>query len=457
MFRIACLIGMALALALPRAALAVGEVIRDIRIEDNARTEEETIRSIAGISIGDIMEIDTLESVRERLNTSGLFAEVNVYWVPFRDGVRVNIVIRDKFPWAPVPTLSYAPGNLSAGLVVAHGNLFGRGKRGIIGGRISTADSGALVAYQDPALFGSWIFYQFAGAMQDQTIPEYSNLNFPVKNPVPVRLTGLRSYVFSAKLGIAWVRRVKTSVGWAIDRSEVRGVQGNEMFFPGSSLLPAPAKGGLRTFAEAELTFDFRAREHAVMWGNALSFSLDHGDPRWGGDARFRYWKARVSYEHGIRFLRRHNIILRGGAFAGQDMPFWNENSAGGTNLRGYVHRQFAGDSHLRTQSEYHFPLFSISKLDVRGLVFNDAAAIWYRQLPELDPSGMAYVERNDGRVFLPPDHLTAGFNRRRDVHTSAGLGLRFFLRSVAVPLVGIDAGYALPEGPVRIVLMVGA
>ena len=49
------------------------------------------------------------------------------------------------------------------------------------------------------------------------------------------------------------------------------------------------------------------------------------------------------------------------------------------------------------------------------------------------------------------------GFRAKRDVHTSVGAGLRFFLRSVAVPLVGVDAGYGLPDGPVRIVLVIGA
>ena len=76
---------------------------------------------------------------------------------------------------------------------------------------------------------------------------------------------------------------------------------------------------------------------------------------------------------------------------------------------------------------------------------------------PEIDDTGTSYYERQDGRRFLPPDHLTKGFNADRDIHTSAGAGLRFFLRSVAVPLVGVDAGYALPGGPVRILLVIGA
>jgi outer membrane protein assembly factor BamA len=454
---------LALALMPARPALAIGEVITDIRVRDNARTEEETIRSIAGIAIGDTMELTTLEVVRERLHTSGLFADVNVYWEAYKDGVRVNIVIKDKFPWAPVPTFSYAPGNTSAGLVIGHGNLFGRGKRGLIGGRISTADSGAVLAYQDPALFGSWVFYEFVGRFQDQNIPEYANTEEqlpPNRQLAPVRETKLRSYGFGASVGIAWFRRVKTSVGWNIDRYKVRDSQVNMEAFPEAVTAVGgdwAAEDGLRANAEATLTFDFRAREHAVMWGNALSFGFDRGGGQWGGDPKFDYWKARVSYEHGFRFLRRHNFIVRAAGFIGHDLPFWSENWAGGTNLRGYLYRQFAGDTQARGQAEYHFPLFSVGKLDVRGLLFCDSAAIWYRELPELEQTRAAYIQRDDGRRFLPQQYLRAGFDRNRDIHTSVGGGIRFFLRSVAIPLVGVDVGYGLGQGPVRVLLVLGA
>jgi len=99
------------------------------------------------------------------------------------------------------------------------------------------------------------------------------------------------------------------------------------------------------------------------------AFSLEVGGTRWGGDAKLNYWKASTSYEHGIRFFRRHNLIVRAGGTAGDNLPLWTENSAGGTNLRGYLYRQFQGDTHLRTQVEYHFPLFSLWGLDVRGLL----------------------------------------------------------------------------------------
>lgn len=466
---LACLVGAALVLAVPRAAFSIGEVIRDIRVTDNARTDDETIRSIAGVTVGETMEVDTLESVRERLNTSGLFAEVNVFWEAYRDGVRINIVVRDKFPWAPVPTFSYTAGNISAGLVVAHGNLFGSGKRGIIGGRISTADSGAIVAYQDPSVMGSWIFYQFSGAIQDQTIPEFPNVReyqdqtvpeaptLRAYSVAPVRESSLRTFGGTVKLGVNWFRRVRTSVGWTLDRTRVRWVHGNEELFPGSSLLPAPTRGGTRGIAQAELTFDFRAREHAVMWGPALSFGFDQAATHWGGDDHFKYWKARTTYEHGIRFFRSHNLVLRLGAYVGRNLPLWSENAVGGAGLRGYLHREFAGDTQGSGQLEYHMPLFSISKLDIRGLVFSDAAAIWYEKLTPTNEVGTEYSERSDGRRFLPPNYLVPGFDSKRDVQISVGAGLRFFLRSVAVPLVGLDVGYGVRDKAIRMVLIVGA
>src|SRR5262245_4055775 len=204
-------------------AWAVGEIITDIRVQDNVRTAEDTIRSISGLSIGEELQMETLEIVRERLNTSGLFADVNVFWEPYKSGVRVYIIIKEKFPWAPVPTFSYSKGNTSAGGVIAHGNLFGRGKRGIIGGRISTADSGALLVYDDPAFVGSWVFWNIRGKFQEQVIPEFSNRtdipDFPVD---PIRETKLRSFGGQANLGVAWFRKVKTSFGWNLENYKFR-------------------------------------------------------------------------------------------------------------------------------------------------------------------------------------------------------------------------------------------
>jgi outer membrane protein insertion porin family len=439
-------------------AWAIGEVITDIRVRDNAVTLEETVRSMAGITIGEVMEIDTLDRVRERLNTAGLFSDVNVFWQPYRYGVRVVISVRDKFPWAPVPTFSYSPGNISGGLIIGHANLFGRGKRGLIGGRYSNVDSGALVVYDDPALFGSWGFFTAQGRFTDQVLPEFSNVSYSDMPLAPIRDTRMRAYGGDFRLGVAWFRKVRTSVGWAIDQNTMRSSvpePGKNPYAP-ADLPPAMTIPELRRgLALANVTFDFRARENAVLYGNALSFNLEYSSRTFGSDPNLKYWKVGASFEQGIRFLRRHNFIVRGAAFIGDRMPFWVENATTGANLRGFVYRQFMGDTHLRTQVEYHFPLFSIKALDIRGVVFNDGAAIWYRKLPnKIDDT---YEARPDGRQFLPPSLLRGGFDRHQDVHFSVGAGLRFFLRSVAVPLVGVDFAHGFGTGTVRMVLVVGA
>ena len=445
--------------------LAQQEMITDVRVLNAVRTEEETVRSIAGISIGDELHSDTLDIARERLHTSGMFADVNVYWEPHGEGVRIVIVITEKFPWAPLPTFSYSPGNISAGGLIAHGNLFGRGKRGVIGGRVSNVDSGVLLVYDDPAVWGSWGFFTLKGKYQSQTIPEYSNVNIPDMPLAPMRNTKLRSYGFEGNVGIAWFRKVRTSFGWNIDRNDVRWSATEPTNPVAMAALgdppPVAATSARRGNATVNLTFDFRARQHAIMYGNALGFTFEYAAPRWGSQASLWYWKGSAAYEHGVRFWKQHNLILRIGGVAGENLPLWSENSAGGTNLRGYLYRQFQGDTHLRSQVEYHFPLFSIGGLDVRGLAFSDAAAIWFRRLPELttDPStgGSVYIRRADGRQFLPPEYLRQGFSASQDIHTSAGLGLRFYLRSVAVPLVGFDVGNGLGTKDVRVILVLGA
>ena len=61
-----------------------------------------------------------------------------------------------------------------------------------------------------------------------------------------------------------------------------------------------------------------------------------------------------------------------------------------------------------------------------------------------------------DFRTFNPAFQVK-GFDLKRDSHNDVGAGLRFFLRSVAVPLVGFDGGYGLESGQWRFLLIVGA
>jgi len=88
---------------------------------------------------------------------------------------------------------------------------------------------------------------------------------------------------------------------------------------------------------------------------------------------------------------------------------------------------------------------------------FYDVQAIWWRSLP----TGFGqYAVRDtpDMRSFLiDTNGLVQGFDLQRDVHQSVGGGLRFFLRSVAVPLIGFDAGWGIESRTWRFTLIIGA
>jgi outer membrane protein insertion porin family len=460
---LAALMALGLAWAAPGRAFAVGEVITDVRVLDNQRTEEATVRSIAGVTIGDALEADTLDVVRERLNTTGLFADVNVWWEPNGSGVRVNISVKDKFPWAPLPTASYSSNNKSLGLIFVHGNLFGRGKQLVLGGRLATIDSGLTVAYRDPSLFGTWMYWQLQGILQRQVVPEYESYGngATLASPIEFRETKLFSYGFEPAFGIAWLRRVKTQVAWHLEKFSYFGL-GSDDPVTGAQMVQATQPGTIGV-GRAGLSFDFRAREFAVMTGQALSGSLDYASPAFGSD--FTYWRAGASWEQGIKFFRSHNFIYSAGATAGHNLPFWSENTAGGPNLRGYLNQQFRGDTQLWGKAEYHFPLFSIGSLDFRALGFYDVAAIWFRDVPSepvlTDPNNpnLTYTQRStpDGRTFPITPGANPGFSWGQSVHNDVGAGLRFFLRSVAVPLIGFDAGYGLEAHSWQFILVIGA
>jgi outer membrane protein insertion porin family len=440
-------------------AQAAGETITDIRIKGNARTSEETIRSMIPISIGDELERDTLESVREQLNNTGMFSNVNVYWERNEAGVRVVVNIKEKFPWAPVPTFTLSPGDISFGAVLVHGNLFGRGKQGVVGGRISTVSSGAVLGYRDPSMWGTWLYWQTEAAYQQRDLPEYSP--FSTFRAQKIRTTDLSALGGSVNLGVFWFRRVRTELGYGFQRYKYNGTEFSETIPGASSLGPAiiDDDGVLnRGFGSARLQFDFRAFEHALMKGSALSLSYQVGSPTFLGDKNINYWKTSVSFENGIIFFKSQNLRLVSGVSVSDRLPIFEEHTAGGTNLRGFLYQQFRGDTQVRIAPEYHVPLTPTKwALSVRGLVFTDIQAIWFRNLPTVYGPRQFQEGRGDGgRSYLGPEYLKPGFSPGRDVHMGVGAGLRFYLRTVSVPLVGFDYGYGVLDNVWRMVLVVG-
>src|SRR5262249_38548107 len=150
--------------------------IRDIRVYDNTKTATGTVIDLAGVQVGEDFTPDELPKVKGKLINAGLFSDVNVYYEPYLDGIRLNIVAKDKFAWFAAPTFSASSGNVGGGVAFGHTNLFGRNKKLLVYGALFSADSRLLAAYQDPSIFGTWFYWRADGGVARSKIDE-SNLS----------------------------------------------------------------------------------------------------------------------------------------------------------------------------------------------------------------------------------------------------------------------------------------
>jgi outer membrane protein insertion porin family len=152
-----------------------------------------------------------------------------------------------------------------------------------------------------------------------------------------------------------------------------------------------------------------------------------------------------------VRLFEEQNLVLRAEAQLGRDMPFHTELTSGGGNLRGFLHRQFRGDTKTSLTAEYHFPLFKVQPLAVRGVVFSDTALTFFREVPD---DGV--LQNEDGlllRRYLPNQRegLDGG-----QLAQGVGGGLRLFLSNIVLPLLGVDVAYGVNPGEVRVYVVAG-
>ena len=440
-------------------SVAHAERIVKVKVSDVTKTDRNTVLAIAGFEEGGfITELD-LPKVKERLLASGLFKEVDVGLEPASGGVNLLIHAKDRISWFILPTFSYSADNYGGGIAFGETNLFRRQKRLLMYAALSNTTGTLLAAFEDPSLARSWVYWRVDGHYQWDKIREYYPAR--VSDPVLLRTMPLQIGGGGLTAGVRWWRKFKTEGRFGIryasfespkydvdawgelsarahdsERAQTRG--------------SAPDPGGLNLYARATVGWDGRSSVHGVQDGLTLTASYE------GGFGDFSYWKTSANLHWALKLFREHNLIVRGSAALTRDEPFFEEYESGGTGFRGYLTRQFRGDTRLFGSVEYVFPIVKLWALHIRGLVFYDTNWSWFSQTPDCGPGspgdercrdGYPYAERwSDGgkhiRYYLPDQVFSAG--RRESWNNGVGGGLRFYLKSIAMPLVGVDYGYGL-------------
>jgi outer membrane protein assembly factor BamA len=464
-------------------AHAEGDRVVSIKVVDNSKTDPNTVQDIAGVSEGDTVTLDDLGVYKQRLLASGLFKDVDVTTEKKPGGIGIVISARDKVSWFIAPTFSYAENAYGGGVAFGETNLFGWHKKLLLYGALSNTTGTVAVAYLDPSIRGTWAYYQLDGFFQVDQVFEYAPVDLPnlgIKRTDAMRSTNLQMGGAGLTFGIKWWRKLKTEA-----RLAARGVSYNAMSFPQPELYEAgsPVQASLQTAPKGATNgadgtnvsgrvtagWDSRSSIHGVQGGMALLGNYEQGFGAVGGD--FNYWKVSGSFQWALRLFEEHNLILRASASLARNEPFFEEYESGGSGFRGYLTRQFRGDTRGFASAEYVFPIVKLGGLHIRGLVFYDSNVTWFGQQPYCRPAsegpsdlggacpdGYAYAERrsDDGkdiRYYLPGQY----FSRKREAwNNGVGGGLRFYLKSIAMPLVGVDYGYGIEGKLNQVYITVG-
>jgi outer membrane protein assembly factor BamA len=447
-------------------AKGIGQPITDIKIVDNTRTDRATIEYIAGIKRGEVLTMDLVDTARVRLLTSGLFKDVNLYWeqsVPgVEAGVRLVISARDKLSWIIAPIFSYSTGDYGGGIAYANSNVLGANKKFLAVAQYTTAEKLLFVAFLDPQIKNTRFYYRVDLLLRRDSIWEYAAGH--TGNPLIERATDLDTIGGGVLGGVNFTRHFHLDLRLKIYYDNVHasscynttnadGSGTPDVVAEQGGVCRQPASSGWDNTLTTTVGYDGRSNVYGVLHGLNINAIWQYG-PRWLGQ-RFDYHLLSTAGGYAWRFFKEHNLLLKLGADVFFDPPFKLEVETGGALMRGFLFRQYRGDTDVRATLEYILPLFTVYGLSVRMIGFYDTNLTWFRGLPPQNGPLSRFIVRGDGfRDFLPD---TPSGVVRDSWHNGIGGGIRLYLRGVILPLLGVDAAYGFEAQNYRIYLSVGS
>ncbi|HEY2747563.1 MAG TPA: hypothetical protein VGL86_23240, partial [Polyangia bacterium] len=268
----------------------IGDVITDIKVVDNTRTDSETVRYIAGVKVGEILTNDLVTLVTERLLTVGLFKDVNVAWedaVPgARAGVRLVISAKDKLSWIIAPIFHYSPGDYGGGLAYANSNVFGANKKFLVIGQYTTAQSFLFLAFLDPNIKNTRFYYRVDALLRRDDIWEYGVGH--IANPRIERQTNVDTFGVAALGGVNFTRHFHIDLRLKIYYDNVESARCYNTTTTDGSGTPdvvaeqggqciRPSNSGWDNTLTAHVGYDGRSNVYGVLHGLLVDSTYQYG------------------------------------------------------------------------------------------------------------------------------------------------------------------------------------
>jgi outer membrane protein insertion porin family len=436
---------------------ARADKIKEIVVEENKKTDADTVILISKLDVGDEWNNDMIPEVKTNLVSSGLFKDVTVFSEPHpMGGIRIHLLVKDKHSWVIAPAFYTQPTNVGGGVGFGENNLFGQNQKLLLYGQIATGDSFFIGAWVIPNLGGTRFYTQLDTFLKTSRNIEYAPPTKYLDNPVEIRESRLNYLNIGIKLGIELFRGFKVDtrlraarVAYSEDSNEYVGPAGEEMRYLGvapGDPIPSPGKEGADISNEWTVSIDRRANWYGIQSGYLYKAWFEQGTPSLGSD--FNYSLFGASLFRATKVLDRHNFIVKLSAAYGSHLPFQQEFALGGSSMRGYLNAQFRGNFKTQANVEYSFPFMTISGLSVRGQLFFDSGFATFTKARQDDPQ-RDYLE-NSAYLGSKSKPDFSGFKN------SAGIGTRLYLRQIVLPLLGLDVGWGLESRDLQIYLAVG-
>jgi len=450
-------IAIALVAVVATTGLATADTIKQIEVVDNTKTRDATVILIADIGKGGDFKPEDIPEIEARLVSSGLFKDVSVYSTPVPGGVKVTIRARDKHSWVIAPTVYNQPTNKGGGLGFGENNLFGENKKLLLYGQVATGDSFFIGAYVDPSIRGTRWSWQYDVFLRRERVIEYAPPREFLTDPQPVRRSKLNYLNNGLKLGIhvfrtaslelrvrgAYVSYDDVTLDDGATLDQIGPASGSYIDFTGpvdATHIPPPGGKGWDLSSEVILGYDGTANWYGITSGDLYRFSVERALPEVGSEFEYIYGSAQ--YVRARKYFSRHNLVLKTFAGYGKNLPFQQEYTSGGPDLRGYKNRQLRGNLRAAATAEYSVPVFTIKGLAFRLLGFVDSSYTAFVKTDDV-AAQRNYLPYNEGKGLAPWKN-------------TVGVGTRLYVRQIVLPLLGLDLGYGLERHATEVYFAVG-
>lgn len=383
--------------------------IAAIRVEGLRRTRASVVEQWIDCAVGTPLSRCDLRAIHERIRRLAIFSQIDVALQKTPNGAEIVIRLEEKWTLYPVPMLWYSPRTQLAGLILVEANLLGYNKGLGIGAVYSNRGWYTLAGYNDPNIgfTNAWAtLHAFLGS----GIVENDARDASVEQSFDMTRFDFESalgWTFWDRLSPAWTSVVRVA------RVGATHVAGGE-----------PATDGTVGIQGFYLVYSDRRYRELYDEGLRLSaevqhaFPLDRTTPAYD-DVSFDGKWARPAPLRGFFDVRAH-------AFVGPLPIVFEERLGGLPGSRtlpggGLV----AADRYGSLSVEWQVPFWTLSFGTASALVFGEVGRYARNEQPAVTYGG-------------------------------PGAGLRFFLKRIAIPAVGVDVGYETGSRLVQFSVSVG-